>query len=524
MDVKIKRTLGGKVGHGSTEDILAVQKLLNRHASTVGYKKVKEDGDCGKKTIYAIKEFQKRCVTEVKPDGRVEPTKPTLLGLNMSANDLKKWLKGNESDDPDDAAQSIEIILAKKPYQFSSQKELDKFLDTVKILDVPGKGRYVFIGKQEWDKFHAEMIRTLKRTVVAAARQRAEMSMGLWKHFSDLNNDQYIISWFVSLAGPDLPNFNIVSKADSAYQALDTAVKGGDFKKIKKALEATEDPINKAFDVMWDYQKAVIGRAEGWVTGLKIVKTGSCIIVGAIAAPMMVTTVGVAGAGALASGGTALVSTTAEEFGKYSAGTSDGLAAAIKNISLNTIIDGTVGLFLKGGAGKKFVEALGKKVAVDNASKWAGKTAVQKYVINFVKSTGESAVEESIKQTGEMIKGKTKPDEFLGKVAKGIGLSGVMKNLDKVVDSKYAATIYDSMKGKARDELFGTLKKEAAIKVIDKIISKDGATMAKKGIEYALGKAKGNDEGTAIVKTAAKKLSADAKFDKLLAAALPKPK
>ncbi|MFT5425022.1 MAG: hypothetical protein ACI89L_002827 [Phycisphaerales bacterium] len=514
MAVKIKRTLGGKIGHGSNEDIEAVQKLLNRHASTVGYKKVKEDGDCGKGTINAIKEFQKRCVTEVKPDGRVEPGRATLLALNMSAGDLKAWLKGNESDDPDDAAQSIEITLAKETHKFSSQKELDKFLDTVVIITVNGK-RYVFIGK-EWDDFHADMIRTLKRTLVAGARQRAEMAMGVWAHFAELNNDQYVVSWFVSLAGPDLPSFNIVNDAAKAAKKLEDAVKGGDFKKIKAAFAAAEAPINKAYDTMWDYQKAVIGRAEGWVTGLKVVKTTSFIIVGAIAAPLMAPTVGLAGAGALASGGTALVSTTAEEMGKYSAGTSDGLKAALKNISLNTVIDATVGAFLKGGYGKKFVEALGKKVVVDQGSKWAGKSAAQKYVTAYLKNAGESALEESIKQAGEMVKGKTKADEFLGKVAKGTGLGGIMKSLDDAVDNKYAGDIYDSMKDSVKKEIFGTLKKPEAVKFIGGIINGVGGDVAGKGLDFALSKATGNEKEAAIVKTAAKKTSADAKFQALL--------
>lgn len=520
MGVKVKRTLGGKVGHGSHEDIEAVQKLLNRHASTVGYKKVKEDGDCGKDTIAAIKAFQKRCVTEVKPDGRVEPGKPTLLALNMSTGDLKAWLKGNESDDPADGAQSIEIRLAKETHKFSSQKELDKFLDTVVIINVKGN-RHVFIGK-EWDAFHAEMIRMIKRTYLAAARQRSEMAMGVWEHFYELNNDQYVVSWFVSLAGPDLPAQKLVLDARSAYRKLESAVSSGNFKKIEQAIEAAEKPINKAYDAMWDYQKSVIGRAEGWVTGLEIVKTTSFIIVGAIAAPLIAPTVGVAGAGALASGGTALVSTSAGELGKYAAGTSDGLKAALKNISINTIVDATVGLVLKGGKGKQLLERLGVKVAAESTSKWASKSATQKYVTTYLKNAGESAVEESIKQAGSMIKGKTKTDEFLGNVAKASALGGFMKSWDKLVGEKYAATIYDSMKDSARKEVFGKLDKAEAIKTIAAVINGPGGEAASKGMDFALGKATGKEKQMDVLKAAAKKTASTSKFDNLLEKQLKK--
>jgi len=519
--VKLKRTVGGKIGHGSTPDILAVQKLLNKHASHVGYKKLEENGEANKKTILTIKKFQQICCPDIKADGRVEPRKVTLLTLNMSAKDLKTWVKSIQSDDPGDAAQSIVFYVGKTPYYFTSQNQADKFAATITTLDIEGD-LHDFTPK-EWKVFQADMIKTLNRTIVAGAKSRAEMASGLWDHFAELNNDQYVVSWFVSLAGPDLPKHSIVMKASNAAYKLEQAVNSGNFKRIGKAIKEAEEPINKAYKVMWKYQKDVIGRAENLVIALEVTKTTSFIIVGAIAAPLMVPAAGATGAAALASGGTALVSSSANELGKYGAGTSKGPADAIKNIATDTIIDATVGVVLKGGKGKEIIEGVSKKVVQKGTSKWIGKVGsktAQKYVTGYLEHTAKSGVEESIKQVGAMIKGKTKPEEFFGKVATAMVTSGLLKNFDDAVDKKLGKAIYNSISDKARKEIFGELKSTVAIGIINDIVKKNTGEYVGKGIEKTLKAATGKESETQLVDTTAKKLTSGsdfAKFQKILA-------
>ncbi|AZV78963.1 peptidoglycan-binding protein [Parasedimentitalea marina] len=519
--VTIKRTVGGKIGHGSTPDILAVQKLLNRHASLAGYKKLEENGKVDKKTLAAIKKFQQVCCPDINADSRVEPRKQTLLSLNMSAADLKKWVKGVQSDDPGDAAQCIVLYVGKTAYEFNSQNDADKFAATIKQIEINGK-THQFTPK-EWAAFQADMIKTLNRTIVVGAKSRAEMAYGLWEHFAELNNDQYVISWFVSLTGPDLPKFGIVNKASNAARNLEAAVKSGNFDRIGKAIKEAEEPINKAYKVMWDYQKAVIGSAENWVTALEVTKTTSFIIVGAIATPLLVPSAGLAGAGALASGGTALVGSTANELGKYNVGTSKGPADAIKNIALDTVIDGTVGAVLKGASGKKIFEGVGEQLVKKVGSKWIGKVgspAVQKYLTAYLQNATTSGIEEAIKQVGEVIKGKTKPKDFFGKVATAMATGGFMKGFDKVVDDKLGKAVYDGISSKARKDIFGELKPAVAIGIINDVVKGSGGNFVSTGIEQALKAATGKESDTALVEAAAKKMTKGAdfkKFQKMLA-------
>lgn len=525
MAVKLKRTVGGKIGHGSAPDILAVQKLLNRHASLAGYKKLKETSEADKETLAAIKKFQKVCVPDIKPDARVEPGKQTLHTLNMSASELKAWVKGIQSGDSGDAAQSIVIWVGKTPYEFTSQNAADKFSDSLKHINVNGK-IHDFTPK-EWKVFQADMVKTLMRTVVQGVNSRAEMAYGLWEHFAELNNDQVVISWFVQLTGPSLPNHSLVSKASGAARELESAVKSGNFGNIEKAIKKAEEPVNEAYKVMCNYKKALIGSTENWLTTLKVTKTTSFIIVGAIAAPMLVPSAGLAGAGAIASGGTGLVSSSANELGKYGAGTSKGPADAIKNIATDTIIDATVGAVLKGGNGKKIFEGVSKKLVKKATSKWIKKissTTAQKYITGYLEHTAKSGVEESIKQVGSMIKGKTKPDEFFGKVAIAMVSSGILKGFDGAVDKNLGKAIYNNISKKARQEIFKDLKPAVAIGIINDSVKGNAGNLVSEGIEKTLGAAKGSETETALVNAAAKKISLNTKYQNLLAAKVAKRK
>jgi peptidoglycan hydrolase-like protein with peptidoglycan-binding domain len=81
-------TLSGSVGSGGAnqaQDVVAVQKLLNRFVRAdrlPGIELLKEDGQSGTKTTTAIKAFQRHIMAMNYPDGRVDPGGITLQRLN----------------------------------------------------------------------------------------------------------------------------------------------------------------------------------------------------------------------------------------------------------------------------------------------------------------------------------------------------------------------------------------------------------------------------------------------------------
>ena len=69
----------GKGGTNKKEDVILVQTLLNKS----GYG-LSVDGDCGKKSVTAISDFQSKKVGLAKPDGRIDPGGKTWNTLNSS--------------------------------------------------------------------------------------------------------------------------------------------------------------------------------------------------------------------------------------------------------------------------------------------------------------------------------------------------------------------------------------------------------------------------------------------------------
>ncbi|MEL7471832.1 MAG: hypothetical protein AAGK04_00825 [Planctomycetota bacterium] len=74
----------GKGGKNKAPDVTIIQELLNAHSKAGGYSKLKVDGAVGKKTIGAIDGFQTGVLGFNKGDGRVDPGKNTIKGLNQS--------------------------------------------------------------------------------------------------------------------------------------------------------------------------------------------------------------------------------------------------------------------------------------------------------------------------------------------------------------------------------------------------------------------------------------------------------
>jgi peptidoglycan hydrolase-like protein with peptidoglycan-binding domain len=69
----------------SPADVKNVQKLLNEHASRVGFAPLSVTGTPTPQMIDAIRAFQKKVVGMNHPDGRVDPKGKTITALNTPA-------------------------------------------------------------------------------------------------------------------------------------------------------------------------------------------------------------------------------------------------------------------------------------------------------------------------------------------------------------------------------------------------------------------------------------------------------
>src|SRR5262249_8832048 len=148
-----------------------------------------------------------------------------------------------------------------------------------KVYSFTAKGKTYTFTPKEYEDFNKQMLAELRRTAVLAARQRADMARGYWDTFRDINNDQYIVSWFVSLAGPKMPEEGIIKAGEQAAANLKAAVDAGDFRKVAAELKNASEPINKAYETMMRYREDVIGRGEKWVAGLEFTRDTSFEIV-----------------------------------------------------------------------------------------------------------------------------------------------------------------------------------------------------------------------------------------------------
>jgi hypothetical protein len=75
----------GAGGANNKADVRVVQTLLNNFINGLGLPALFVDGDCGEKSVTAIRAFQKQIVGIANPDGRVDPGGRTMVALNGTA-------------------------------------------------------------------------------------------------------------------------------------------------------------------------------------------------------------------------------------------------------------------------------------------------------------------------------------------------------------------------------------------------------------------------------------------------------
>lgn len=239
----------------------------------------------------------------------------------------------------------------------------------------------------------------------------------LYDHFVELNNEQYIVSWFAELlGGAEMPAEEIILDAEAVAKRVNEAMVGTDFNEATEAIESAEPIVNKAINAMNEYRSRVISGAGIAVTTLEITKTASfatvCVLGGAVlAAPVAAggAGLGVATSGAIMGGGTALLESVSTSTGEAVAGfdvrIGESALKAIKKTALGTLGGGLgagIASRLSGPVVNGLYKSLGSKLFVG----WS-EEAAKKIIANSFEGGVSNAIQGAVIDIEDMITGET---------------------------------------------------------------------------------------------------------------------
>ena len=481
---------------GSTGSLVkTLQQFLNQKGNLP--KPIDEDGNYGELTAAAVRVFQKDA--GVRVDGTVGPDTAAALAerIGTRAKSFAEAL-GATADAPDTSKDEEHIVL------------------TI-------RGKTGTLTAREFADFQRKMRESL-RGLVTSARNQAAAARVLWDHFRDLNADQYIVSWCIKLLGPSLPSGSVVTDAESAVAALEDALAGSDFDRIAKALENAEVQVNKATKEMAAYQKAVLGRAENWVSALTFTKNASFEVVKAIAK--------------FETGGkdewlidaaAAAVDSAATEAGKAIANSGRFDGKAFVRIAVDAAVAGGIGLVFSDKMGaKKLIASAAKKLAPLVAKGWLariGVSTIEEFAKKWMEKSGQKLLETAFKEVGRLITKDTRPEDFAAGLAKAVASSFPLAALDVWIDRKFAKSAYEVLKTTPALAKLFDVEKDIAFEVLEKeLYSSGGSKLIEAAVEAAIGAAAGNESAEAVGNEAVAHLTKMAEFKALLASAAKKAK
>jgi len=200
------------------------------------------------------------------------------------------------------------------------------------------------LSEKEWKQSKAVLNRTMD---LGLKRMKRELDSAKYRHKmqNDLDDEHFIISFLIrSGDGP----VALRALADGAVASLEKTVKRRDYKNFEFSMKFAEKNINYYREGLGNWLNDVVGTAEGWKTGLSLVRDINFVIFGAAAMTLAAPATAVAtlawgtGIGA----GTAVIAESANQIGKVVAGdpvTNKSSAMAIGKAMLRGGIAGGAG-------------------------------------------------------------------------------------------------------------------------------------------------------------------------------------
>lgn len=289
--------------------------------------------------------------------------------------------------------------------------------------------------ESEFEEFKNSIIAEIRSSQLTQIRIKSESARSLWDHFRELNDDQYIVSWFVeAFRRVELPAESRIQFAERQVQNVESALVSRNLDQIETALRNAETNVNAVLDQMRHYRDSMIDGASNWVTGLQITST-ACFAILAVAGGAVLAAPAAAGGAGLATGtaniimggSTALLSSVSNEVGEGIAGTQD------ENWGRDIFVDTVIGA-IAGGIGGEIASRIAGRAAPALVLRVTGSTdqALITAVKNVMEGSLSSAFGGAITDTANMMTGNQTWDGFIQNLITNLiagGFAGQMVNI-----------------------------------------------------------------------------------------------
>jgi len=487
----------GKPVKNKGKDVVLVRNLLS--ANGIGPLGESKSMDSG--LLKAIKEFQKKNGFKI-PDMVVDPGGKTLGKL------VPKYAAQKREE--------AKIVMVEVKYR-----------GKVLILTPEDHKKMVKDVFKELSGYHTTLIKNHKNSIRTHQKylDTAMLKDGV------LNAVAQVL--IITAGSVKMPDSKIATRSISATGALERAIYSKDLAMLDKALPAAEKAINTFNAEMLRFLKEFTGSAQTVGTVLTVTSAVSFAIVGALAAPILVTGAGIGAANAvvISSASVGVLQSASKELGKHASGMDVTLWGSIFAVT----VDGTIGA-LTAGIGNKipmgFIDKMAKSLAPRLASKVPFLTGQQleKFIANYLVGSGQevikSSVGEGLKLVGiAMKKGRVPTEKEFDAAVEAVLyaalLGGLVKNLGGF-QKKWAYKNKDMLKGTIFPARLAKLAKGQTIpntlkvKMWADVMNKVSNEALKAGYHEVYTRATGKESEKQLSDMAAKAMLKDKKLQSLV--------
>jgi hypothetical protein len=275
-----------------------------------------------------------------------------------------------------------------------ASKEVDNdFLKKMKEAEEP-RTKVVIKGKEVW--VTKAQLAELKQKAGARAGEAVQKYVSMSeevKSLWDAHDTTRKANWFWSGAveictGADFPSAQVISAAVSAAKSLESKARACAL--TPSDLDSGVKPIQTAFKAMDTYRKDLFDGGETLITVLETVRDG-CVVT-------LEVTAAIATGGASweiqvgVSAGLAAYKQTLTEVDTASKTANYSIDQGVVNVFMAAVVDGTVGLMMKGGKLGPFMDEVEKE-----AIKKAGSSVLKGYIIKAINGGAQKMIEDGIK-------------------------------------------------------------------------------------------------------------------------------
>ncbi|WP_347509597.1 hypothetical protein [Phaeobacter sp. CAU 1743] len=506
------RSSSGDEVKNKPDDVLLVRRMLE--ANKIGPLGASKKMDTG--LLKAIGTFQKKSGFK-NPDKVVDPGGRTFKALLPAYKKMK----------------AEEEKAAKQP-----------------MMEVTFRGKKIRCTPKEYEKVKLDVLKRLTPYMKSVLRNH-ETALETYQHYLDvaqlkdgvLNAVAQVI--IIEAGSVKMPDNKLCGRSIRASGKLERAIMTKDLKLIDEALPEAEKAIGAFNADLLRFLKEFTGSARTTATVLSVSSAACFAVVGALAAPVLVTGAGMtAGGAAITSGaGVGLLQSASQELGKHASGQKVTVWGSIQAM----VIDGTVG-GLTGGIGSKvplgFCDDAAKWVAPKLASKVAflSTKQLEKFIANYIAGSGQEVIKtvlgEAVKEVGRIMKTGKPPTEkefqaIVTSLLYSALLGGMVKNLGSF-QKKWAYKNKDLLQGTILPDRLAKLAKTNNIpntlkaKLWAEVMNKVSDESLKVGYGVILSRATGKESEAQMTDMTAKAAAKDKALMKLvdneLAKALKKHK